>query len=124
MKRVALCDDCSGDDDSATDENIVASKEEYRQSMAKTELKASRHDKVVHVPSNVCDVLNWWCVNEHKYPLVADFARIMLVIPASQIEWERIFSLAYFISQHLRNKMGVENMAARVFITKNIDLSA
>ena len=48
----------------------------------------------------------------------------MLAIPASQIECERIFSMAVLVTQHLRNKMGVENMAATVFITKNLNLSA
>lgn len=64
------------------------------------------------------------CGSEHKYPLVAELARIMLATRASQIECERIFSLACLVTQHLRNKMGVENMAATVFITKNLNLSA
>jgi hypothetical protein len=113
-KRVALCDESSGDDDSDADENTVAAKEEYRQSLAKTELKAFRHDKSAPVPCQVFDVLKWWCVNEHKYPVVVELARSMLAIPASQIERERIFSLSGLVTQHLRNKMGVDNMAATV----------
>jgi predicted oxidoreductase len=43
-----------------------------------------------------------------------------LGIPASQ---ELVLSLAGLLTQHLRNKVGVENMAATVFITKNVDLA-
>jgi hypothetical protein len=123
-KRVALYDESSCDNDNDADENIVVAEKEYRQSLAETELKVFRQDKATHVLGMVCDVLKWWCVNEHKYPLVAWFARIMLSIPASQIECGRIFSLACLLTQHLRNNMGVENMAATVFITKNLNLSA
>jgi hypothetical protein len=49
-KRVALCDESSGDDDSDADENIVAAEEEYRLSLAKTELKAFRQDKTAPYP--------------------------------------------------------------------------
>lgn len=56
-KRVAMCDESSADDDSGADENIVAAEEEYRQRLAKTELKAFCQDKAAHVPCQVCDVM-------------------------------------------------------------------
>ena len=66
IKRVALCDESSGDNDSGTDKNIVDVEEEYRQSLANTELKVFRKNKAALVRGHVCDVLKWWCVNEHK----------------------------------------------------------
>jgi hypothetical protein len=55
--------------------------------------------------------------------LIEELARFILGIPASQIECESVFSLAGLLTQHLRNKMGVENMAATVFIYNNVDLA-
>ena len=49
---------------------------------------------------------------------------MVLFVPASQIECERAFSAARLITQHLRNRMGVENMSAQVFLLKNMDLDA
>jgi hypothetical protein len=54
--------------------------------------------------------------------LIAELARIILGIPTSQIECERVFSFARLLTQHMRNKMGVEYMAATFFITKNVEL--
>jgi len=45
-------------------------------------------------------------------------------IRASQIECERVCSLAGMVTQSLRNTMGVGNMATEVFIHKNVDLVA
>ena len=56
-KRVAVCDESSADDDTVADENIVVVEEEYRQRLAKTELKAFCQDKAAHVPCQVCDVM-------------------------------------------------------------------
>ena len=56
--------------------------------------------------------------------MVAELARIILAVPASQIECERVFSAAGLLTQHLRNRMGVENMSLQVFLLKNMDLDA
>eukprot|EP00873_Tetraselmis_striata_P029455 jgi/Tetstr1/449719/TSEL_036787.t2 len=66
-------------------------------------------------------MLDWWRMHHADFPLVAELARLLLCIPASQIECERIFSLAELVTQHLRNRMGVEMMSQQVFIKKNVD---
>eukprot|EP00873_Tetraselmis_striata_P028870 jgi/Tetstr1/449134/TSEL_036344.t1 len=66
-------------------------------------------------------VLDWWRMHHADFPLVAELARLLLCIPASQIECESIFSLAGLVTQHLRNRMGVEMMSQQVFIKKNVD---
>eukprot|EP00873_Tetraselmis_striata_P008534 jgi/Tetstr1/428798/TSEL_018785.t1 len=67
------------------------------------------------------NVLDWWRMHGADFPLVAELARLLLCIPASQIECERIFSLAGLVTQHMRNRMGVEMMSQHVFIKKNVD---
>eukprot|EP00873_Tetraselmis_striata_P017127 jgi/Tetstr1/437391/TSEL_026075.t2 len=66
-------------------------------------------------------VLDWWRMHHADFPLVAELARLLLCIPASQIECERIFPLAGLVTKHLRNRMGVEMMSQEVFIKKNFD---
>ena len=69
-------------------------------------------------------MLEWWRGHKSDFPLVAELARMVLAMPASQIECERMFSAAGLITQHLRNRMGVENMSVHVFLLKNMDLDA
>ena len=42
-------------------------------------------------------------------------------VPASQIECERVFSVAGQISSLLRNRMSVENLSTMVYLYKNLD---
>jgi hypothetical protein len=69
-------------------------------------------------------LLDWWRESANHFPVVSELARIILCIHASQIECERVFSLAGLVTQHLRNKMGVEMMSTQVYITKNVDAAA
>jgi hypothetical protein len=55
--------------------------------------------------------------------LEAELARIVLAVLASQIECERVFSATGLITQHLRNRMGVENMSVHAFLLKNMDVN-
>ncbi len=76
------------------------------------------------VPDNDQTVLEWWRGHKSDFPLVAELARMVLAVPASQIECERDFLAVGLITQHLRNRIGVENMPAQVFLLKNLDLDA
>jgi hypothetical protein len=69
-------------------------------------------------------LLDWWRENANHFHVVSELARIIMCIPASQIECGRVFSLAGLVTQHLRNKMGVEMMSTQVYITKNVDAAA
>eukprot|EP00951_Prasinocladus_malaysianus_P026580 scaffold236191_cov31-Prasinocladus_malaysianus.AAC.1 len=66
----------------------------------------------------------WWSQHKHEYEHLPELARIVLSIPGSQIECERVFSVAGLITAGLRNRLGVENLDALVFIQKNADSKA
>ena len=66
--------------------------------------------------------LAWWSTNHKNYPLLASLARIVLCVPGSQIECERVFSEAGLITAGLRNRLGVENLDMLVFISRNADI--
>ena len=46
----------------------------------------------------------------------------MLGYPGSQIECERVFSLAYLLVAAPRNRMSSDRLASTVFASKNIDM--
>jgi hypothetical protein len=52
--------------------------------------------------------LNWWKHNEAKFPNVGFLARQYLGIPGSQIETERIFSVAGVFTNLQRTKLGID----------------
>jgi len=52
------------------------------------------------------DVLQWWRVNENRYPLLSKVALKFLSIPASSAPAERVFSLAGNVITEKRNRLG------------------
>lgn len=63
--------------------------------------------------------LTWWKHNEAKFPNVGFLARQYLGIPGSQIEIERIFSVAGVLMNLLRTKLGIDNLESLVMIYTN-----
>lgn len=63
--------------------------------------------------------LDWWRENERAFPSLAELASVVFSVPGSQIECERVFSLAGLITAGSRNRLGAENMDMLVFISKN-----
>jgi hypothetical protein len=55
---------------------------------------------------------------------MAELARLFLCIPASQVECERIFSVAGQLTGLLRNRMSVEKLAMMVYLYKNLNAEA
>jgi len=117
--RRALCDEDS-DDDNGNDEGNGDQDDVLLNSRVEEELRSFRS---TCVPDADKTVLEWWKGHKSDFPLVAELARIVLAVPASQIECERVFSAAGLITQHLRNRMGVENMSIQVFLLKNMDVN-
>ncbi len=68
--------------------------------------------------------LKWWARHATLYPSLAELARVVLAVPCSQIECERVFSLVGLLTSMLRNRMSSENLASLVFLNKNIDVEA
>ena len=68
------------------------------------------------------DVLLWWKTKGSKqFANLAVVARAVFSIPASQIECERVFSVAGQFASVLRNRMGVDCLDMLVFLYKNVD---
>ncbi len=64
-------------------------------------------------------VLVWWSLNEKNFPFIAPVARAILGIPCSQIECERIFSIAGLIVGLRRTRLSPEALNEIVNIYKN-----
>lgn len=75
--------------------------------------------RLVVEPTNVACPLMWWKEQESRFPTVAYVARQFLGIPGSQIECERIFSIAGILTALRRSRLGTENLDALVMIQKN-----
>ncbi len=118
-----MCDEDSDDEGVGGEGEGDDGDEEYRlwaehlMSRIEEELKAFR-STTLHDPEHT--VLQWWREHKADFPLLAELARMILVVPTSQIECERVFFAAgLLITHHLRNRMGVENMSIQVFLLKN-----
>jgi len=67
-----------------------------------------------------CDVLTYW--NEHKLVLapLSNIAFKYLIIPATSVPSERIFSKAGQILSARRNRLLPKNLDTLVFLNKNM----
>jgi hypothetical protein len=63
--------------------------------------------------------LNWWKHNEAKFPNVGFLACQYLGILGSQIETERIFSVAGVLTNLRCTKLGIDNLESLVMIYTN-----
>jgi hypothetical protein len=63
--------------------------------------------------------LEWWRLNEALFPCVGFLARQCLGILGSQIETERIFSVASILTNLRRSRLGLENLNNLIMIYKN-----
>jgi hypothetical protein len=82
-----------------------------------TELSLFR--RLVVDPADIACLLMWWKEQESRFPIVAYAARQFLGIPGSQIECERIFSIAGILTKLRRSRLGTTNLDALVMIQKN-----
>jgi hypothetical protein len=59
----------------------------------------------VRTPLSEFDILKWWRANEASFPSLARLARKILVIPASSLSCERVFSQAALVVTKRRNRL-------------------
>ena len=63
--------------------------------------------------------LEWWKLNHHRFPLVAQVARKYLCVPATSTPAERVFSTAGLTVTRLRSCLTPEYVNMLVFLNKN-----
>ena len=85
--------------------------------IVKTELANFRMTEVAPRASNP---LEWWKKNQIKFPYLAQVARAIFSIPASQVEVERMFSVTGTLTARRRAGMEAETLNDLVFLNKNM----
>ncbi|KAK0145655.1 Zinc finger BED domain-containing protein 1 [Merluccius polli] len=68
------------------------------------------------------DPLNWWKINECRYPHVAMMARCYLAVPGTSVPSERVFSTAGDIVTAKRSTLSPGNADILIFLKKNLKL--
>ena len=63
--------------------------------------------------------LEWWKLHEGQFPTVGYLARQILGIVGSQIEIERVFSIAGILTALCRCRLGSKNLDQLVLLVKN-----
>ena len=63
--------------------------------------------------------LIWWKLNECKYPYLSRLARRILVIQATSVCSERVFSTAGDVVTAKRSRLSAENINSIIFVNKN-----
>ena len=64
--------------------------------------------------------LEWWKRNAFRYPLLSNIARRYLIIPATSVPSERVFSTAGHIANQKRACLLPENVTMLVFLAENL----
>lgn len=59
---------------------------------SKSDLRKYLEDPIEVIPAANFDILQWWRLNESKYPVVAKMAKDVLTIPISTVSSESSFS--------------------------------
>ena len=66
--------------------------------------------------------LQYWKLNEHRFPALAPIARDVMGVPASSAKIDRTFSTAKDIKSAKRNKIKAALFQMPLFIKKNVHL--
>ena len=67
--------------------------------------------------------LQWWRVNQHKFPRLARYAKCLLSIPGTSVPSEWVFSVAGNVVTAQRACLKPDNVDTLIFLKKNIKLS-
>jgi hypothetical protein len=67
-----------------------------------------------------CSPLDWWRVNAPKFPLLANYARFALGIPATSVSSERVFSTAGDVVRAKRSNLSSSNADKLIFLHHNV----
>ena len=65
--------------------------------------------------------LDWWRINEKKYQNLSRLAKLILCVPATSVQSERIFSKAGFIVNSLRASLSSDLVDKLIFLSHNME---
>ena len=84
----------------------------------RNEILQFQREPQMHHDSNP---LNWWKVNESRFPTLAKMARCYVSVPATLVPSERVFSTAgLVINDYIRSGLSPENVDMLIFLSKNL----
>lgn len=63
--------------------------------------------------------LDWWKVNQEKFPRLSQLAVKYLGIPATSVPSERVFSTASLVVNRLRSRLSPQHVDMLIFLRKN-----
>jgi hypothetical protein len=75
------------------------------QDASKSELLIYLDEWNEHLGNKAFNLLHWWKLNEHRYPIVPQMARNFLTIPASSVSSESTFSAAGRVPDDYRSSL-------------------
>ncbi|XP_065682346.1 uncharacterized protein LOC136086280 isoform X1 [Hydra vulgaris] len=78
------------------------------------------HYLAAKIAEETTDILEWWKTMKLQYPILSNYARKYLCIPATSATSERVFSSAGNVVTARRTTLAVENVEKMVYIKENI----
>ncbi len=83
------------------------------------EVELDKYEQIERPHKQNFNILEWWKVNAATFPLLSQFARNILCIPASSSSSERVFSQSGNIVSNKRTKLDPKNVEKLVYIKEN-----
>ena len=98
----------------------IQSEGEEDTSSAQVELENFLKEKVL----GKIDVFEWWGKNKCRFPNIFEFAKQYLIIPATSVPAERVFSKAGEIISAKRNRLSRKRANELIFLNMNKNLGS
>lgn len=96
---------------------LLGPEEDIRGRSIDDEVDAYFHEKVCLRKTNI---LEWWKINEPRFPNLSQLAKAIIGIPATSTPSERLFSVAGNVVSKKRTCLNPENVDIILFLNKNL----
>jgi hypothetical protein len=84
------------------------------------EIEMDKFEQIEHPPRDY-DILEWWKNHAPQFPMLSEFARKILCIPAASTSSERVFSQTGNIVSFKRTKLQPSHVEQLIFVKKNFE---